>query len=131
MITRKFLFVLACAVVTNAHAEWTRVGAVDKNPLFIDHSKIKRDGDIAKLWILVEYPAPQVSKVGAGKAASSIQQYEVRCKSEMVGLTYISDFSAPKGGGKLIGSRTFSGESDFSPAAPGSVSDHFVSIACK
>lgn len=111
----------------NAAAEWVSVSAGDKATIYADPATVRRNGNMVKMWTLVDYKQAQ-RLTDAKPFLSTKAQDEYDCKEEQRRLVYITDFSEHMGNGE-VGVSTH-GDGEWTPVTPGSVTEVLWKLAC-
>ena len=117
MNKRLALVVLLAVASSSAAAAWTIVGVGTTNTVYADSSTIRRDGDMAKMWYLVDHKT--ATEVGTGKPYMSMRvQSEYDCKEEQARALFASFFAGHMAEGEVVLSRP--GPGPWEPVPPGS-----------
>jgi hypothetical protein len=120
-------FLLTGVVGSTAAAEWTVIDSQPSRSIFADLGSIRRTGDTARIWTLINYSKPQPGK---GKNYRSVTNLtEVDCNEERVRLLQGSIFTGKMGGGEIVVSDN--SPRDWEYVQPGSLNELQRSIACK
>jgi hypothetical protein len=100
----KAIFMMLLAVVSSsATAKWVEVDNYDKVTNYVDFATIHRTGDVAKMWILLDYKTVQQYSTNPKRVyLSQISQNEYDCKKERWRILNFSWYSASKGGGATV-----------------------------
>lgn len=122
------LGLMLLVTATVASAEWTRV---DHNDLFIqyvDKATIRRNGNLVKMWDLMDYKT--VRKSAAGKSyLSDKSQAEYDCKEKKTRLLAFTWFDGRMGNGKAV-SFNSNVRAEWIPIGPESMGEALFEIAC-
>ena len=115
---------------TGAMAEWTYLTSSEDNDrdVYIDKTTIRKRGNVAKMWELKDYKAPQ-KEVG-GSYLSDRLLYEYDCVEVRYRLLAITLFSGNMGSGQV----TFNHQYDnnkWADIAPDTVNMELWKAACK
>lgn len=117
MKRRLMLAALLAVASSSAAAAWTIVGVGTTNTAYADSSTIRRDGDMVKMWYLVDHKA--TTEVGTGKPYMSMRvQSEYDCKEERARALFASFFSGNMAEGEVVLTRQ--GPGAWEPVPPGS-----------
>ena len=121
-----YLFLLLSFFSCAAFADWQKYssGADEGTSLFYNRSTIKKSNGKVKLWLLIDYPTPQVN------SAKSIKYHrEFDCKNDTVETLFITAFKGNMGVGDLI----ISGKSGdgVTPIIPDSTDAILKNIICR
>jgi hypothetical protein len=115
-------------ISTNVLAEWTRVGSsndVDMT-IYVDYEKIKKKGNKAKIWVLMDYKT--IQKLENISHLSDVGLEECDCEEETKQTIGYYQYSGNMGSGGVVYSNTSKSKSI--PIPPDSVSEIFLHIAC-
>jgi len=84
------------------YAEWVSIGKTDYGmTVYVDPHTIRRNGDLAKLWVLSDYKSIQY--VEGGEPFLSLKyQREIHCPEERIRFLVRLVFSGNMGGGKTL-----------------------------
>lgn len=98
----KLIFAMALAAISShAAAEWQQIEATPDVTIYIDPTTVKKSGNNASLWILLDYQKPQMDKTGK-KVLSDKVQYQYDCKKKQYQVPSTSAHSGNMGGGEII-----------------------------
>ncbi len=117
---------LLVGVSTNVFAEWTKVGGTDDYFAYVNLATIRRHGDTAKMWSLMDYKV--VQEVAQDRYLSDESQSEYNCTEEQYRTVTYTWYSDNMGIGKQI--HTNSNGSKWEPVRPGSVIETLLKVAC-
>ena len=118
---------LICSIGSTTAAEWKVIDSQPSRSIYADFDSIRRIGDTARIWVLVNYTTPQSGK---GKKYRSVTNLtEVDCNQERVRLLQGTIFSGKMGGGEIVTSDNSA--SNWEYVQPGSLNELQRSIACK
>ena len=125
-----FCIVITLLVLSSepVHAEWMLVSGDDATGLavYVDPGTIRRNGDLAKMWQLLDYRTVQTV---AGDSLLSMKRFsEYDCTAERTRLLGYTWFSGNMGSGKLGYSN--SDETKWIPVAPQSMNQTLWIFAC-
>jgi hypothetical protein len=112
----------------SAVARWIAVARTDAITLHVDQATIRRAGDMAKMWILVDYRVPPAPLAGQRKYASQKMQHEYDCKEMQTRQVYGSWHSGNMGDGDVVATTATPGM--WSPVSPRSAGEIQWKIAC-
>ena len=111
---------------TAASAEWTVADVNDEFIQYVDTATIRRNGNLVKMWGLMDDKKVDVS--GGKSYLSHRSQQEYDCKEERMRTLAITTFSGQMGSGTVIYSD--SDTEKWTPVPPGSVAKTLWKIAC-
>lgn len=111
---------------TAASAEWTRVEYNDNYILYVDRATIRRNGNLVKMWSLVDYKTVK-TVVGQSNLSYKAQE-EYDCKEEKSRTLAITWFTGQMGRGTVNHTDNRTGE--WSPIAPESNGEVMWKITC-
>jgi len=127
---KRLIFVMLMMVCSVSWAEWELSGRADTFTHYIDISSIRRDGVMAKMWIMNDYFVMQTAV--AGKKYKSDKSLMVfNCAEETVELLSGVAYSGSMGEGNVVLSGTTK-EIDLAwqPIVPGTVLEVMWRVAC-
>jgi hypothetical protein len=123
----KYLLVLVILVASPAYAEWTPISSNDEFTTYVDGATIRRNGNLAKMWPLIDYKT--VKKSNYDSYLSSKMQMEYDCKEEKSRMLALSWFSGQMGNGTVVYNNG-AVEGKWSPISPDSIGEELWKIAC-
>ena len=127
MMKRLLMGQMLLVTATAASAEWTVVaGGNNEFTLYLDMATIRRNGNLVKLWDLMDYKTTQ--EFSNHSFLSTKQQTEYDCKEERGRQLAYSFFSGQMGSGKNVNTNNDTGK--WAPIQPGSVGEAKWKIAC-
>lgn len=100
---KKLVFALVITLLSsNAVAVWEYFGtSLDTVSIFyIDHAKIRKSGDLAKMWVLSDYKATKTFDKYI--YLSDMQQYEYDCKKEKWRIIAVFAYKENMGRGDVV-----------------------------
>lgn len=123
------LGLMLLVTATAASAEWTRTvsGGNDELIEYVDRATIRRNGNLVKMWDLMDYKTVQKGPAGVS-FLSAKQQTEYDCKEEKERMLAFLWFDGQMANGKVVYSN--SDTDKWSPISPGSVAETLWKIAC-
>ena len=127
MMKRLVLGLMLGLTATAALAEWSPASDNDEFILYIDIATIRRNGNLVKMWELMDYKTMKKSVSGPFYLSSKIQS-EYDCKGEGVRILAYSLFRGKMGNGNVVVSDSDGGK--WEPIRPGSVGETLWKIAC-
>ena len=99
---RLFAMMLLAMMSGGAAADWTLVERQgDGNNLYADSATIRRNGDIASIWVVHDGKTPVVDRESGKKALSTRSQYEFDCKNMKLRILSTSNYSGNMGKGSV------------------------------
>ncbi len=116
---------LAC-LSNNAMAEWTAVGTSDDGVNYANLATIRRKGDIAKMWSLMDFKTAK--QLGQKSYLSHESQYEYNCMEEQFREVFFTMYSSNMASGEQVYSS--SNQIEWAPVRPGSLGEVKFKIAC-
>ena len=128
---KKLLITLLLTVLsTSAMAEWTYLISPDDKTYdnYIDKTTIRKRGNVAKMWELRDYKAPQYAVDKPHLSGRLLQEYDcVEIRIRLLALTFFSD---NMGRGQVIFNHQYD-DSKWEDIAPGSVGMSKWKAVCK
>ena len=82
-------------------SEWVVFEATPEATIYIDSSSIRREGDRAEMWALIDYPTPQPDKTGK-QVLSDKLQYQYDCSGRQLSIIATSAHAGPMATGEVI-----------------------------
>ena len=82
-------------------SEWVVFEATPEATIYIDPSSIRREGDRAAMWALIDYPTPQPDKTGK-QVLSDKLQYQYDCSGRQLSIIATSAHAGPMATGEII-----------------------------
>ena len=123
------LGLMLLVTATAASAEWTRTvsGGNDELIEYVDRATIRRNGNLVKMWDLMDYKTIQKGATGMFYLSSKVQS-EYDCKEEKIRTLAFTWFAGQMGNGKVV----YSGydSSRWVPIPPGSVGETLWKVGC-
>jgi hypothetical protein len=123
---KTFLMLLLAAMSTGAMAEWVRIDGTDKHTTYTDPSAIRRDGNIVKMWMMIDYRVLQVESLGDFRSRKVLFEYD--CAGERYRSNALVFYQEQMGIGKTVFSRENVGR--WEPVEPASRAENWFKIAC-
>jgi hypothetical protein len=129
---KRLLFVLLMMVCSVSSAEWEFSGTALEGNIshYYDKSTIRRNGAIAKIWVLTDYSKVQISPDGTRfKSSKGLTAYN--CEEETFATISILWNSGSMGRGEVVWTGTRKeNEWEWKPIAPQSTNVFMMKIAC-
>ena len=115
---------------TGAMAEWTYLTSSEDKTLdvYIDKTTIRKRGNVAKMWELTDFKAPQKAAGGSFLSSKSLKEYD--CVEIRLRLLTLTSFSGNMGSGELIFNHQYDNRK-WADIAPGSIGMDKWKAACK
>jgi hypothetical protein len=125
---KKMMLAMALTIVSGvANAGWVDVGATDSVTAYVDPSTIKKSGNVATMWDLMDYKKAQ--EIPAGKSFQSVRaQTEYNCTDRNLRPVTASAHSEKMARGGTVHAVSEPGR--WRPVPPGSLDEAFWTIAC-
>ena len=123
--------VLLAVFSTGAMAGWTYLISSEDNAfdVYIDKTTIRKRGNVAKMWELMDYKAPREEADGKSYLSNkSLAEYD--CVEIRVRLLALTHFSDNMGKGQVTSTYQYD-DSKWVDIAPGSVNMSNWKVACK
>jgi len=122
--------VLLAVFSTGAMAEWTYLTSREDNAfdVYIDKTTIRKRGNVAKMWELRDFKAPQKEASGSYLSSRMLEEYDcVEIRQRLLALT---DFSGNMGSGQIIFNHQYD-NNKWADIAPDTVNMELWKAACK
>ena len=115
---------------TGAMAEWTYLTSPEDNAydVYIDKTTIRKRGNVAKMWELTDFKAPQKAAGGSFLSSKSLKEYD--CVEIRLRLLTLTSFSDNMGSGQVIFNYQYD-DKDWRDIEPGSIGVTHWKAACK
>ena len=111
-------------------AAWEITSYAQDHYFYHDKSTIRRNGVIAKMWIMMENLEMQKSASGSYYKSAS-QLFAYNCREETLTLIAHAMYSGSMGTGSVVSTATLKeSEWDWRPVFPGSIREADWKIAC-
>lgn len=130
MKTKAILLCLACFFFSSAHAEWIKVDQSNKRTTFVDGDSIQADGDIVKVWMLIDFDEPQGLSVANKKFFSTRILNLINCRDGTSAISSMSQHSQLHAGGETINNHTFR-SLDWNLIPPATITSSLAGVLCK
>ena len=130
MLMKLLIAVLLAVFSTGAMAEWTYLTSPESNAfdVYIDKTTIRKRGNVAKMWELMDFKAPQKEAGASYLSDRGLQEYDcVEIRHRLLTITHFSD---NMGSGQVTFNHQYD-NSKWIDIAPGSVSMGKWKAACK
>ena len=127
---KPLIAVLLAVFSTGAMAEWTYLTSREDNAfdVYIDKTTIRKRGNVAKMWELRDFKAPQKEASGSYLSSRMLEEYDcVEIRQRLLALT---DFSGNMGSGQIIFNHQYD-NNKWADIAPDTVNMGLWKAACK
>ena len=127
---KPLIAVLLAVFSTGAMAEWTYLTSSEDNAydIYIDKTTIRKRGNVAKMWELRDFKAPQKEASGSYLSSRMLEEYDcVEIRQRLLALT---DFSGNMGSGQIIFNHQYD-NNKWADIAPDTVIMELWKAACK
>lgn len=119
------LLTIAITAAAPAWAEWTLFGTTDNgNKWYLDHSTIRVNGQIRRVWTLIDHAKPD--KDGDSSARGL---YEIDCQEGRSRVLQSAWYKGQMGGGDS--GYSSNQPSQWSYAPPETIADSMVKVVCR
>jgi hypothetical protein len=126
---KRLIFVLLIMTCSVSWADWKFSVESDTFTDYFDKSTIRRNGSIAKMWIMRDYSEVQTGSDESYKSAKILMSYN--CRNETAAVASMIYYSESMGTGDPVWTGTIKERwLEFSPISPGSVDKANWKIAC-
>ncbi len=82
-------------------SEWVVFEAAPDATIYVDPSTVRREGDRAEMWVLIDYASPQPDKTGK-QVMSDKLQYQYDCSGKQLSIVATSAHAGPMASGETI-----------------------------
>ena len=126
---RQTLFVLAAILLTSgARAEWLLLGRNDAYRVYLDQQLIKRNGDFAQLWQLMDFSSAQwLDERTVIGSIKSLVEYD--CSEPRSRVLSSQAFSEQMEAGRLVSDERIAAPK-WEPIGSNSANDQIRQLAC-
>jgi hypothetical protein len=122
-----FTVILLTLASMNVMAEWTYISSNNDVDYYVDKTEIRKEGNMVKMWELVDYKLPQKnSAVATYLSARTYSEYD--CNEARARIKELSSFRDNMLKGELL--ETVQGEGKWSYIPPDTVFKDLWEIAC-
>lgn len=108
-------------------AEWVVFEAAPGATIYVDPSSVRRTGDRAEMWVLIDYSQPLPDKTGK-QVLSDKLHYQYDCKSRQSSIVETSAHTGPMATGELVNVNPDPPE--VTPVPPGTTAENMWKHAC-
>lgn len=119
------LFFLLTLSTVPAWAEWTKVTTSTDGvaTFYIDFATIRKNGILRRAWYLTALK----QRAPAGEMSRRVY-YEFNCYEQRSRILHLTAYSAPMGGGQVIGSET---NGPWSDVPPNTIAEDMIYAVCR
>jgi len=97
------IVLLALSACGRQSNEWVKLGGDELMTVYYNPTSLHRDGDIATMWVMVDYNAQWVQKSATEPVSLSDRtEYQFDCKKVTSSTGYHIQFSENMGNGKIV-----------------------------
>ena len=126
MMKRNLLAVVLSLIAGSANADWDLLGDAGRYVLYLDISKLKATGKLARIWKLADFKEAQ--SIGGITYRSDIALWEFDCENERWRTVSYIWYAGQMGNGSVLYSNTDG--TNWSPIAPGTIAAIVSRTAC-
>ncbi len=108
-------------------ADWVVFHAAPEASIYTDPSTIHKEGDNAKMWVLIDYAQPQADKTGK-QVLSDKLYYQYSCKDKTLSIIGTSAYAGHMGSGELINENPDAPQ--VTPVEAGTIAEDMWKHAC-
>jgi Surface-adhesin protein E len=130
LIFKGLLAAMACVLVSckpEPVAEWVVFESMPDATIYIDPSTVRRDGDRAEMWALIDYKQALPDKTGKQVLSDKIH-YQYDCKGKTLSIVDTSAHAGPMASGEIINVNPDPPEG--TPVPPGTTAENMWKHAC-
>jgi hypothetical protein len=130
VICKGLLATIACVLASckpEPAAEWVVFESAPDATIYVDPSTIRREGDRAEMWVLIDYRQPLPDKTGK-QVLSDKLHYQYDCKGRQFSIVDTSAHAGPMASGELINVNPDPPE--VTPVPPGTTAEKMLQHAC-
>ncbi len=127
---KRLVFAALIMVCSLSRAEWERSGANGAFAHYVDKSTTRRNGAIAKMWVLSDFFEAQTNSYGK-KFKSDKTRFAFNCLEETLVSIAMAQYSRSMGEGEVVWSDTRKESNwEWDSVVPGSTGEVMFKIAC-
>lgn len=123
---KAILILLLGAISNSAFADWSEIGKINDDTVYVDSSTIRRNDDVVKVWFL--HSLTQAKTIEGSKYLSEKRLNEYDCKTEEVRTHAHFFFSESMGNGNTVFSKQEA--SYWNLVEPASIDYASMELAC-
>lgn len=124
---RPLLFIVLLLTAQAAVAQWVQIARNEDLRLFIDRGDIRRSGDLATVWQMVDYTTAQW--LGPTVIMSIRNEVEVECNGRRMRTIAASAYTEQMGRGRMVVSEKAPAP-EWAAVPPGGSAEALWKIAC-
>lgn len=125
---KRFLLLVALLLsASSAFAEWKLLRSDSERQIYVESSRIRKEGNSVKVWALTSHNAP-IPKADIF-FQSAVILYQLDCQNERIRVFSSVFYSGPMGKGDTVHSSNE--PKDWMNAIPGTLGDIFVQKYCQ
>lgn len=126
---KAILMMLMALVSSNALAEWVQVGNVETSAVYANPASIRRAGNRAKMWTLLDFKTTQQDSTNPRNGhLSEIARFEYKCEEQRARRLYYSWHSGNMGRDTVVSSDA--DPTKWSPVPRGTIQEDLWKLAC-
>jgi hypothetical protein len=133
-LTSKKCWTIAVVFLTclcsSASGEWARISYNESSSVYVDKSTKKRDGDLATVWVLVDFNTLQ-NPNGKARFRSMSSLAEMDCIRRFSRAIYTDIYSGQMGNGAIVKSSKGEAPGESSRPSPKSADELILNYACR
>ena len=128
-MTRLLLIILLFVSSAPAYAEWVEAVRYDQAGMTVygDPDTARRNGNLVKMWVLIDFKTIQTSPSGTSYLSSK-QQREYDCAEKRQHMLVVTVFMGNMGSGNVVYNN--SDEQPWEPVSPESAAQGLWKVAC-
>lgn len=127
---RIFLMSILTIVSSAAMADWVKINNKDNLTTYVDPSTISKDGNIVKMWGVVDLKESRKEQDGKSfLSAKGLQEFN--CEAKQIRKLSLTLFSGNMGVGEVVHTYSDADKWKWTPVEPGSISETMLNAACK
>jgi hypothetical protein len=126
----KVILLISLVVASNSvQAEWVKINTKDNLTTYIDPATITKVDNMVKMWGIVDLKESRKEQNGKEfLSAKGLQEYD--CKTVQIRKISLALYAGNMGAGEVVNTYADADKWQWTPVAPGSVSETMWKTAC-
>jgi TonB family protein len=124
---KRLMLIVLLLAAGSAWGEWTGIGKVGDETIYLDFATIRRTGNLVKAWTLWDYKTVRTLS-GGGKYLSAKTQMQLDCKEEGLRTIAFVKYSGHMGEGNVASSN--SDPTTWDPVVPSTIGETLFNTVC-
>lgn len=111
-----------------AKSSWTVFEKMPEGVIYIDQASIRRSGDSADMWVLIDYAQPQPDRTGKNILSDKLH-YRYDCAGQQESILTSAAYAGAMATGAVIDTNTDAPK--MMPVGPGTTAEQMLQRACR